>query len=461
MPVLEVHYVGWMVGVSVGISILAAYAALMLAERMRLARTVPERWGWLLAGSMAMGSGVWAMHYLGMLAVRLPVAMYYYWPTVLLSGMLAVAASAVALVVTSQDKAGRKQVLLGGLLMAAGIGGMHYVGMRAMRSEAMEHYNPWVVALSVVAAAVFSWMALATAFAVRGTARAGSLRRRLAGSVLMGLGIAAMHYIAMAGVTFYRMKAVVDLAMTMQVNRLGEYGVAAVTSLVLVCALVTAALDQYRVSALSVANRELVEVQRALYENELQLREAIAALNELAVRDGLTALFNRRHFDAVFSVEWKRAARERKPVALLLIDVDHFKQFNDRYGHLGGDECLREIAKALGGAPRRGHDCVARYGGEEFAVLLPGAHAEGAARIAEELRQAVLRLGLEHADSGIDRFATVSIGVSSRVPAVGEDCRVVVAEADVALYAAKRAGRNCVRVAGAMEPVEVLLSRAS
>ncbi|MES2394315.1 MAG: diguanylate cyclase [Acidobacteriota bacterium] len=461
MSVLEVHYVGWLIAVSVGNSILAAYVALMLAERMRVARTAPERWSWLQAGSMALGSGIWAMHYLGMLAVQLPVAMYYYWPTVLLSGMLAVAASGVTLIVMSRDKAGREHLFVGSLMMATGIGLMHYVGMAAMRSRAMESYNPWVVALSVAAAAVLSWMALATAFAVRPKGFTGGLRLRLMGAVLMGVGIAAMHYIAMAGVTFYRMDTPVDYTGTIHVSRLGIWGVAVVTSLMLLGALVMAALDQRRMGALSAANRELVEVQRALYENELQLREAIAALNELAVRDGLTGLFNRRHFDAVFSVEWRRAGREHKSLALLLIDVDNFKAFNDRYGHLGGDECLRELARTLVGAPRRGYDCIARFGGEEFAVLLPGAKAEDAARIAEELRLRVLKLQLEHASSGVSQFATVSIGVSSRMPVAGEDSRVLVAEADAALYAAKRAGRNCVRTAGAVEQNEVLLGRAS
>jgi diguanylate cyclase (GGDEF)-like protein len=451
MQVLQVHYDGWLVAVSVGISILAAYVALMLAERVRLARAGWERWAWLLSGSVAMGSGVWSMHYLGMLAVRLPVGVSYYVPLVLLSGLLAVAASGVALEVTSRETLGRKQVLLGGLLMAGGIGGMHYVGMAAMRSQAMEHYNPWVVGLSVVAAAVFSWMALATAFVVRPHAKTGSLAMRLAGSVLMGLGIAAMHYIAMAGVTFYRMNTVVDLAGTMRVSSLGEYGVAVVTALVLCGALVTAALDQQRLGALGVAHRELMEAQRALHENEAQLREAIAALNELAVRDGLTGLSNRRHFDAVFAVEWKRAAREGKPLALLLIDVDHFKEFNDRYGHLGGDECLREVAKVLNAPRRRGHDCVARYGGEEFVVMLPGARLEHAERTAEELRAAVEALQMEHAASGTERFATISIGVSSRVPQVGEHCDELVADADAALYAAKHSGRNCVRVGGSQE----------
>jgi NO-binding membrane sensor protein with MHYT domain len=141
------------------------------------------------------------MHYLGMLALTLPVPVFYFWPTVLLSMLLAIAASSVALSVVSRERPHARRLLGGGLLMGAGIGAMHYTGMAAMRSSAMVHYNPWIVALSILAAAGFSWLALWIAFVSRRSEQ-NETGMRMAASVVMGLGIAAMHYIAMVGVRF-------------------------------------------------------------------------------------------------------------------------------------------------------------------------------------------------------------------------------------------------------------------
>jgi diguanylate cyclase (GGDEF)-like protein len=125
-----------------------------------------------------------------------------------------------------------------------------------------------------------------------------------------------------------------------------------------------------------------------------------------------------------------------------MLDVDHFKGYNDFYGHLGGDDCLREVAQVLIAQPRRGHDCVARYGGEEFVLILPGAGEEDARRIAEEIRLGVQALELEHRGSPTSPVMTVSIGVASFRPELEHEEVRIVAAADQALYAAKRSGRN-------------------
>jgi diguanylate cyclase (GGDEF)-like protein len=227
------------------------------------------------------------------------------------------------------------------------------------------------------------------------------------------------------------------------VNSLGQAAVAVAAGMILVAALASAALEKRR-------NRELEASQASLLETQEQLREANAMLSELSIRDGLTGLFNRRHFDAVFETEFRRAARGRQSLGLLLIDVDHFKAYNDTYGHQQGDECLREVARVLETKPRprRGHDCVARYGGEEFAVVLPGADVAAATRIADSLREAVLGLRLEHAGSGTGRWVTASIGVCCRQPEIGETTATMLRDADTALYVAKGTGRNRVVVAG-------------
>jgi len=447
MNSIVVHYSYGLIAVSVLTSMIAAYAAFSLADRMRRAVTVRRRMGWLLGGSLAMGIGIWSMHYLGMLAVVLPVEVVYFVPTVLLSLGLAVVASAVVLSVVSADKLGWQQLTIGGLLMAAGIGGMHYTGMAAMRSTLMHHYDARIVALSLLVAVVFSTMALWIGFSVRDSSWHGEWPR-IAGGAVMGLGIAAMHYTAMAAVHYMPGSMPMSLVWTVRVDALGQVAVAVVAGVILIAALGTAALDKRK-------NRELELSQASLLETQEQLREANAMLSELSIRDGLTGLFNRRHFDAVFETEFRRAARGRQSLGLLLIDVDHFKAYNDTYGHQQGDECLREVARVLETKPRprRGHDCVARYGGEEFAVVLPGADVAAATRIADSLREAVLALKLEHAGSSTGRWITASIGVCCRQPEIGETTATMLRDADTALYVAKGTGRNRVVVAGEM-PVE-------
>jgi len=164
-------------------------------------------------------------------------------------------------------------------------------------------------------------------------------------------------------------------------------------------------------------------------------------LEKLALTDSLTAVANRRQFDAAITAEVKRSMRMKKGLALLLIDVDKFKDYNDLYGHGAGDLCLKRIAASLGAAIRRPSDLVARYGGEEFVVLLPDTDAPGAATVAAELLAAVRGLGIPHAawERGI---VTISIGYAISPPLPVIDPVRLIEQADQALYAAKQAGRD-------------------
>jgi diguanylate cyclase (GGDEF)-like protein len=166
-------------------------------------------------------------------------------------------------------------------------------------------------------------------------------------------------------------------------------------------------------------------------------------LEELATTDALTGLRNRRKFDAVIDAEWRRAARQRKPVALLMIDADYFKTYNDTFGHQAGDELLVGIAICISDSVQRAGDCVARYGGEEFAVLLPGLSPAEALGVAETIRLKVEQW------CGESAITTVSVGVASLVPGGSADWNRLVKAADKALYAAKASGRNRCVLAGA------------
>jgi diguanylate cyclase (GGDEF)-like protein len=144
----------------------------------------------------------------------------------------------------------------------------------------------------------------------------------------------------------------------------------------------------------------------------------------------------------MLGIEWNRMARERLPLSLVILDVDHFKLYNDRYGHLAGDSCLRRVATALAGLLRRPADMVARYGGEEFAAILPGTGLEGAKVVAESMRQAVASLGIEHQDSPVQSVVTVSLGLSAVVPLPGCAPADLLQAADQGLYQAKQEGRD-------------------
>jgi diguanylate cyclase (GGDEF)-like protein/PAS domain S-box-containing protein len=181
---------------------------------------------------------------------------------------------------------------------------------------------------------------------------------------------------------------------------------------------------------------------------ELRLEEANQRLEVLARQDALTGLANRRHFDEMLAAELRRAAREKTSLSLIMIDVDHFKRFNDIYGHPVGDSCLRSIALALKQCLNRPADFVARYGGEEFAVLVPNTTQSGTFELAERLREAAQGLRIPH-EASPRKIVTISLGAASVTPSEGEyRAEDLVTAADTALYAAKKAGRDQTCLAG-------------
>ena len=179
----------------------------------------------------------------------------------------------------------------------------------------------------------------------------------------------------------------------------------------------------------------VVETLRDLTEEKM----AQAALEQLATRDGLTGLANRRCFDDTLEAEWARALRQMQPLSLLMVDVDNFKAYNDAHGHLGGDECLKRVARAVA-SEMRANDLVARYGGEEFAVVLPNQSLKGAAIVAERIRSRVEQLQLPCRFTA--GHVTVSIGAATAIAGPDNHANQLVAIADAALYRAKHLGRN-------------------
>ncbi len=165
-------------------------------------------------------------------------------------------------------------------------------------------------------------------------------------------------------------------------------------------------------------------------------------LENIALLDGLTEIPNHRSFTERFTQEWQRAMRSRLPLSLGILDVDHFKQYNDTYGHGQGDEVLKTVATMLTGELKRTTDFAARYGGEEFAMLMPATDARGAVKLAQKVCKAMESLGIEHAGSSASQWLTVSIGGATLVPSLEQTERQLFENADKMLYEAKRKGRN-------------------
>lgn len=183
-------------------------------------------------------------------------------------------------------------------------------------------------------------------------------------------------------------------------------------------------------------------VLKARIRNHLELKQNRDELVRLARTDGLTGLYNRRTFDDLLLREWRRLARTGEPLSVIMMDVDHFKLYNDTYGHGGGDVCLQRVARAAEGALQRPADVVARYGGEEFVALLPETRLDGALAVAEAIREAVVNLEIPHSSSKTSAHVTVSLGAACTIPHADKDPSSILERADQQLYAAKSEGRN-------------------
>lgn len=177
-------------------------------------------------------------------------------------------------------------------------------------------------------------------------------------------------------------------------------------------------------------------------KTEQELLKLQKDLEVLSFQDGLTGVANRRMFDSILEVEWLNARRNCQPLSLILLDIDYFKQYNDHYGHLQGDDGLRTVAQALESVATRPRDFLARFGGEEFVLVLPETDEKAAAVVAERCRRAVLKLQIPHERSPVSQILSVSLGVATVIPTHGGDVLGFIEQADRQLYQAKQAGRN-------------------
>jgi len=414
-------YNPWLVAVSVLVAMLASYTALDMAGRIVATQKEGNGW-WLACGSLAMGIGIWSMHFIGMLAFSLPMKMGYDPAITLASLLIGILSSAFALWLVCQKEATHKRLLLGALALGAGIASMHYTGMAAMRMDPPIHYNRPLLALSIGIAVAAAAAALEIAFYLRDDS-ARVRRQRVTAAMVMGVAIAGMHYTGMAAAQFS--VGSTCAAGHAAVNR----GWLAILIIVATVAVLAVALI---VSVLDVRLSARTGMLAA------SLEEANEQLTYMALHDSLTKLPNRMLLEDRLERTIRSASRENRRFALMFIDLDGFKAVNDAYGHHIGDRLLKDVALRIE-AGIRAADTLARVGGDEFVLLAEVGDPEDAAGLAEKVIESV---GEAFECDGYRLQVTASIGI-----VIGDgsekDHHGLLSNADSAMYHAKALGRNC------------------
>jgi len=401
------------------VAVLASYTALDLASRIT-ASTGAGAAAWLLGGAFAMGTGIWSMHFIGMLAFTLPIATAYHIGITLASMAIAIVVSGFALYTVSRDSLSLRSLALGGVLMGIGISAMHYTGMAAMEVEPGIRYDRLLFAASIVIAIAASTAALWISFQLRSDARR-RVYARLAGAVVMGGAIVGMHYTGMAAAKFDA--NTICTAATLTNNGWMAPTLAVVTFLILCGTLSLSLLD---------ARMESRQAQMAR-----SLHAANEKLQHLVLHDALTKLPNRLLLEERVQQAVDECRAGETHCAVLFVDLDRFKTLNDSLGHFAGDTVLRTVAERLRSSVRL-EDTVARLGGDEFVVLLRRVARPGDAReVARKIMEAVSRpFALDEHELRIGS----SIGISV-FPHHGDDPARLLANADAAMYHVKKSGR--------------------
>jgi diguanylate cyclase (GGDEF)-like protein len=404
------------VAFSLIVAILASYTALNMAGRVSLTHGKASAL-WLAGGSFAMGTGIWAMHFIGMLAFRLPIELGYDLALTGLSLLIAIASSAFALWLVCQQEMPWLRLVLGAVLMGIGIAAMHYTGMAALLMSPGVEYIPSLFALSVLIAILASGAALWIAFRLRGEGKHIN-RARIGASLVMGCAIVGMHYTGMAAAQF----PVGSVCGAMNTGIDSKWLVVLVILITLaVCAI-----------ALIVS---MLDVRTSLLANSLD--RANSELVQLALHDNLTRLPNRILLNDRLDQAIQKANRQKSHFAVLFMDLDGFKAVNDACGHHTGDQLLVEVAKRIDQA-KRGEDTVARLGGDEFVLLIDPGEPEDAAVLAQRLVESVRApyvLGRQTV------HVSTSIGIAI-FPDDGRSAHEMMVNADAAMYHAKELGRD-------------------
>jgi diguanylate cyclase (GGDEF)-like protein len=445
------NYNPWLVTLSIVIAIIASYVALDLASRVVAAQGARTSRYWLLGGAMSMGTGIWSMHFVGMLAFQLPIPMSYDIPVTLLSLAIAVTVSGFALYTLSRGSLSWRRMLGAGLLMGIGIAAMHYSGMMAMDLQPSIRYDPLLFATSIFIAIAAAVVALWIAFQLRTETILSAFWKKAGSAIVMGAAIAGMHYTAMAAAIFA--PNTICSVSPQDINNVWLGGaIGGFTFMLLATTLLVSVFDahlanrsarhavklgQLNVDLVKQAT-ELLQTNEQLQVEVLERKRSEEQVQYLAYHDGLTALPNRSYFSKLLNHGISQALRHDRGLAVLFIDLDRFKHINDTLGHETGDALLQEVAKRIKSCLRES-DTVARLGGDEFVVLLE--EIADRDQIEVVAYKILSTLAKPFNSIGQEFHVTGSIGISI-YPEHGQDEQSLMKNADVAMYRAKDEGKN-------------------
>ncbi len=417
-PFIAVQYDAVTVGLSFILASFASYVALAIAKRVRNSDSALTL-GWWIAGSFAMGTGIWATHFVGMMAMSAPFSIGFSYSATALSWFAALGASATAYFIAARPRLTYGRLAGGAAVMGSGISAMHYIGMLGMDMTPSITWDVNWVIFSVVIAIAASTVALLIFFELSKLSGAPTRIGQLTAALVMATAVCGMHYSGMVAASF-PFGSMCRSAGELGGDRL-VWSVTGATILLLAQTLFISILE--------------TRMQRNASRREATWRTKEKSLQKLAFRDPLTGLPNRLLLDDRLNLAIERCTRDETRLALLFIDLDGFKPVNDTFGHRIGDALLVEVSRRLT-ANARATDTVARLGGDEFLVLLEGnpdtdATTDVAQRIIDDLK-------LPFLSAGLTCQISCSIGITTYPDGSPRDD--LIAHADAAMYSAKRAG---------------------
>jgi len=408
----------------------ASFATLDIAERVGHVDHFKARIRWRALGALCLAVGIWAMHFISMLSFKAPLDMHYELSVTVASLAIALIAGMVAMEALSHPSLRPTQYLVASVLMGLGIAAMHYTGMASMRSGATQYYEPARFTASIIIAIASSCAALILAMRLRRGSGVLHQRLKYGASLVLGAGIVSTHFMGM-----WALHLVVPADAQLQVSTTENSLQLALTItlivLLIIVGSVSAALADKKLQA---KERDLRRVNALLS----QLDQARVSLQQVAHYDALTNLINRRGFNQIFAERLREQTQAGGKLAVMFLDIDHFKRINDSLGHDAGDELLKVIAERIRNATRAS-DVVARFGGDEFCILMALHHNNNEAlalaqRVMQKMKDPI-------ALSGRRMVMTTSIGISV-FPDDGQTCEELLKHADLALYQSKGNGRN-------------------
>ncbi|MDR9754833.1 EAL domain-containing protein [Pseudomonas sp. SZMC_28357] len=408
----------------------AGFAMLDMAERVGHVEKSAARRLWCWTGAACLAGGIWAMHFIGMLAFEAPIQIHYQLPVTLLSLLFALLASYLAMHTLSHPQLSLRQYLQAATCIGLGIATMHYVGMVSMQSDAVAYYHPALFIASIVIAIGAALAALLLSSHLRDGSGIFHQLLKYAASLVLGAGIVSMHFTGMAALNLI-LPADVPLTLPADNNHLQLGLMVAMIVLLIIGSSISAALADKK---LQNKERDLRRVNALLS----QLDQARMSLQQVAHYDALTNLINRRGFNQIFAEKLIEKTNEGGKLAVMFLDIDHFKRINDSLGHDAGDELLKVLASHIKSSVRSHDDVVARFGGDEFCLLISLDNHDEARHMAQRIMHK-LKEPIELA--GRRMVMTTSIGISV-FPEDGSTCEELLKNADLALYQSKGSGRN-------------------